>query len=306
MANPSTFRRYVAAVIVFSTIVSNVYAKYSGGSGTAEDPYQIATADDLIALGETPGDYDKHFIMTDDIDLDPNLPGGRVFDKAVIAWHGGAPFHGVFDGNGHTISNLTIVGESYLGLFGIISGPPGEPYEWVPGEPYGWVPVPGGVVCNLALELVDIHGTGECSGGLAGASGGTITAVCSSGRVTVRGDSELVKVGGLVGKNTGDVARSCSTAAVSGAECVGGLVGANYPSCQAPMSCPGTITDCHSGGPVNGDRYVGGLVGGNFAASITDCYGTGTVSGDHDVGGLRRHQWRVCGRLGEPGVLGSH
>jgi len=39
-------------------------AQYSGGSGTAEDPYQIATAADLIALGETPDDYDKHFILT--------------------------------------------------------------------------------------------------------------------------------------------------------------------------------------------------------------------------------------------------
>ena len=48
-------------------------------------PYQIATAADLIALGETPEDYDKHFILTADIDLDPNLPGRKVFDKAVIA-----------------------------------------------------------------------------------------------------------------------------------------------------------------------------------------------------------------------------
>jgi hypothetical protein len=55
-------------------------AKYGGGSGTADDPYQIATAAHLIALGETPEDYDKHFILTGDIDL-----AGHVFDKAVIA-----------------------------------------------------------------------------------------------------------------------------------------------------------------------------------------------------------------------------
>src|SRR3972149_3361954 len=102
-------------------------AKYSGGSGTAGDPYQIATAADLIALGETPGDYDKHFILTADIDLDPNLPGRKVFDKAVIApasstntypYVQGTPFTDVFDGNGHTISHLRIKGGSYPGLFG--------------------------------------------------------------------------------------------------------------------------------------------------------------------------------------------
>ncbi len=41
--------------------------KYSGGTGTTEDPYQIATAEDLIALGETSEDYDKHFTLTADV-----------------------------------------------------------------------------------------------------------------------------------------------------------------------------------------------------------------------------------------------
>jgi len=99
--------------------------KYSGGSGTPDDPYQIATAADLIALGGTPEDYDKHFILTADIDLDPNLPGCKVFDKAVIAAAegelvpgrgGGAitlyskkDFSGTFDGNYHIILGLSFL-----------------------------------------------------------------------------------------------------------------------------------------------------------------------------------------------------
>ena len=38
---------------------------------------------DLITLGRTSNDYAKHFVLTADLDLDPNLPGGKVFDKAV-------------------------------------------------------------------------------------------------------------------------------------------------------------------------------------------------------------------------------
>jgi hypothetical protein len=34
-------------------------AQYGGGTGEPNDPYRIATAADLIALGETPEDYDK-------------------------------------------------------------------------------------------------------------------------------------------------------------------------------------------------------------------------------------------------------
>ena len=60
-------------------------AKYGGGTGEPNDPYQIATADDPMLLGESPEDYDKHFILTNDIDLDQNLAGRKVFDRAVIA-----------------------------------------------------------------------------------------------------------------------------------------------------------------------------------------------------------------------------
>ncbi|MCX5644072.1 MAG: hypothetical protein NTZ17_05225 [Phycisphaerae bacterium] len=103
-------------------------AKYSGGSGTAQDPYQIATAADLILLGETPGDYGKHLVLTSDIDLDPNLPGRKVFDKAVIAPDTdpkkddfqGTAFTGVFDGDGHRISHLTITGGAIPGTIGPI------------------------------------------------------------------------------------------------------------------------------------------------------------------------------------------
>jgi DNA modification methylase len=42
----------VATAVFLLAIVSTATAKYSGGSGTAQDPYQIATAADLISLGD--------------------------------------------------------------------------------------------------------------------------------------------------------------------------------------------------------------------------------------------------------------
>jgi parallel beta-helix repeat protein len=121
----SRILRIMPLVIAVCLICVPVQAKYGGGSGTAEDPYQIATAEDIILLGESPEDYDKHFILTADIDLDPNLPGRKVFDKAVIApdvnaaegGFQGTPFTGVFGGNVHTVSHLMIKGGGYVGLF---------------------------------------------------------------------------------------------------------------------------------------------------------------------------------------------
>ena len=229
--------------------------KYSGGSGTPEDPYQIATAEDLIALGENPSDYDKHFILTADIDLDPNLPGRKVFNKAVIApvtivspgrgnrsYPSGPALAGVFDGNGHTISHLTINGASCLGLFGQLGG--------------------GSEIRNLGVVDVNIMGTGSYIGGLVGISawgsnGGTVTRCYSIG--VVNGGS------GLVGYNSyaGAVTNCYSSCAVS----LGGLVGANG----------GTVFGCYSTGAVSGAD--GGLVGGSPYEPATGSFWDTQTSG---------------------------
>jgi hypothetical protein len=285
---------YVAAVLLL-TGVSTATAKYRGGTGEPNDPYRIATAADLIALGETPEDYDKHFILTADIDLDPNLPGRKVFDKAVIApdtdpvkgGFEGPAFTGVFDGDRHTILHLTIAGGSCLGLFGKL----------------GSSDAPACEVRNLGLVDVFVMGSGTHIGGLVGYNWGSVTQCYSNG--LVRGSS---LVGGLVGFNGiirgSSIRASYSTGSVSGHASVGGLVGYNYASSRISASySSGTVTgdECvgglvgfndhgntsvsYSSGRVSGNKYVGGLVGCN-GGSITTSYSIGQVSGEDQVGGL--------------------
>jgi hypothetical protein len=213
-------------------------AQYAGGTGAADDPYQIATAADLIALGESPEDYDKHFILTADIDLDPNLPARKIFAKAVIApdmdpttrFFQGTPFVAVFDGNGYTISHLTITGKDYLGLFGGIAV--------------------GSEIRELRVVNVNITGSGQHIAGLVGENHGKVTSCYSTG--TVNGES---RVGGLVGDNHASysgVTNCYSTVAVSGGSIVGGLIGANS----------GDVIHCYSTGFVGGyGDTLSGLVG---------------------------------------------
>ncbi len=80
MSIKKSLSTFLAVSICLLAATSVAHAQYSGGSGTADDPYQIATADDLEALGESPGDYDKHFVLTADIDW-----FHRRFGRAVIA-----------------------------------------------------------------------------------------------------------------------------------------------------------------------------------------------------------------------------
>jgi len=282
--------------------------KYGGGSGTADDPYQIATVADLIALGNEPNDYDKHFILTADIDLDPNLPGRKVFDKAIIApdtnavedYFQGTPFSGVFDGNGHTISHLTIKGAGYLGLFGNLEF--------------------GAKVKDLGVVDVNIAGSGDYVGALAVDNGGTVTRCYSTGTVTGSSDGvgglvahndglltacyttgSVTKsrryVGGLIGSNEGSLAACYATGSVVGNDCIGGLVGFNN----------GWIKACYATGDVNCSWWrVGGLVGINFdRGTLIACYATGSVTGGSEVGGLvGRIGWNF-GRLDDCYATGS-
>jgi hypothetical protein len=262
------------------------WQKYSGGTGKPNNPYQIATLEDLMLLGETPEDYDKNFILTDNVDLDPNLPDRKVFDRAVIApdindagdGFQGATFTGVFDGDGYTITNLTISGRRYLGLFGQLGL--------------------GAMISNLGLEAIDVNGTSDYIGGLAGYNEGHITKNYSTGMV--HGDDGI---GGLLGDNLGYVTECYSAGLVKGDESVGGLVGENYGSITTSYSTcmvsgwekvgglsgyssySGQIIRCFSTGLVTGTEYVGGLASGNDA-NITDCFWNMETSGqDTSVGG---------------------
>jgi len=300
---------------------------FAGGKGEPNDPYLISTAEELNSIGHNPRLMKSHFKLTDDIDLDPNLPGRKVFDEAVIAsleflagWYGfgGIPFTGVFDGNGHTISNLMIEGESYLGLFGFLGdclglfGFLGDGAEVkdlglvdvnITGSDYYFGHVGGLVGDNYYGSITTCYCTGTVTGnndvgGLVGMNYGSITTSYSTCTVIGR-----FNVGGLVGDNGGSITSSYSTGMVTGSECIGGLVGENYEGSITTSYSTGTVigtswevgglvgynsgsvTGSYSTSAVRGSENVGGLVGMHYGA-ITNCYSIGGVSGTTDVGGL--------------------
>jgi hypothetical protein len=230
---------------------------YSGGSGTAEDPYRIGCVADWQLLIIRPGDWGKRFILTADLDfggmtITPVAPD-TIPNVAVIRFDGPA-FTGVLDGAGHTLSNLKIYqpDTDYIGLFGQVRG---------------------GQVKDLGLVNAVIRGN-FFVGGLVGENRGTIISCTTAGTVSGR-----QYVGGVVGHNQGAITSCSATATVRGSgDEVGGLVGKNFY---------GTITSCRATGIVSGNSYVGGLVGDNSNGPITFCYATGPVSGiSSSVGGL--------------------
>ena len=100
----------LSSVAMFAAVVLWIHSalfwqigtvKYSGGTGEAGNPWRIAEAIDLIALGDNTGDYSGCFVLTGDIDL----TGYGPFEKALIGYDTssdynfqGNGFGGVFDG----------------------------------------------------------------------------------------------------------------------------------------------------------------------------------------------------------------
>ncbi len=248
--------------------------KFAGGTGEPNDPFQIATAQQLISIGDDPNLLDKHFILINDIDLDPNLPGGRVFTHAVIAYDTndivgfqGTTFDGSFDGNGYKINNLTIHNDTsdFLGLFGRIES--------------------NSSIRNLGLKDVSIVGSSSiCVGALAGSSAGNITNCYATGKISGGYDSE--NVGGLIGANSGAII-DCHTSGnvSSGKESrkIGGLAGFCFN---------GVIKNCHTDSNVTSGEssyWIGGLVGHALEGTIIRCYVKGSILGGDNsssLGGL--------------------
>ncbi len=232
-------------------------AAFEGGSGAEDDPFLVATPEQLDAVREHPG---AHFKQVADLDLEghgEDDAGWRPIGH-FRGWLDFEPFTGRYDGNGHVIRNLTInrPEDEHIGLFGYLDE--------------------DAAIVNVALIDVDIQG-GQHTGALAGYynAAGRISGCRATGKVSGTRD-----VGGLVGFNLGAIEKSHAAVDVTATEMsAGGLVGSNNA---------GTISESHATGQVTGAGVqVGGLVGLNTGGTIKDCHATGDVKGESGaVGGL--------------------
>ena len=228
---------------------------------------------DLLGFADQAG---YSFRLTSDLDL-ATLPD----------WHIPVFSGAVFNGGGHTLTNLSVNQpfNSNIGFIGRLSGNASN----LTGLALTNVSVTGK---NNVGALVGYNNRGTIStsyaignvagassvGGLVGYNGlsGSITDSYANVSVTGTGSN----VGGLVGDNAGSISTSYANGSVTGISDVGGLAGSNW----------GDIADSHATGNVTGSNNLGGLVGSNGGEGggyISYSYATGSVTGSgSNVGGL--------------------
>ena len=291
-------------------------AAFAGGTGTAEDPYQIANGAQLAYLASSVNSGEtytgKNFVLTANIDLNglPWTPIANSFSDALLGGSNYRIFAGNFDGNGYTISKVSIGSETtpfesdVFGLFGATEGKISNlnldtvSIHGVAKITSGYVIGPaGGLVGYSAGSIENCHVTGLTmdmnaqDGGIAGAYwiGGLVGALdgtqlineCSvSGSITE--NTGKGSIGGLIGElgkaakitySRSDVAVNVMADPRGGAD-VGGFIGKGNGKTDAET----VIRNCYATGNVTGGAYTGGFAGGLWGLNIKNCYASGNVS----------------------------
>lgn len=286
--------------------VSIFYNPASNPAGSAVNGTSYTGANDFTNLVAGPAFVTAYMLVNTANDLQNmrNNPEGfyalgRSIDASQTAqWNNGAgfdpigtpnqPFTGALNGQGRTISRLTInrPGQDGIGLFGATANASLSGIVLAGASIRGGNEVgalvgragPGTAIADAAASG-DVRGVSNVGGLVGLANNAQIATSQASGPVTGSSDP-LSGVGGLVGRmrNESSVAGSFASGPVAGGG-AGGLVGV--------LECCAAVTDSYATGRVKGSTGAGGLVGvAEKGAAIARAYATGYVTGTSDTGGL--------------------
>lgn len=236
--------------IVLCCTATYLGSDFSGGSGTPEDPWLVATPTQLQKVDEH---LDAHFRQVADIDL-----WGVDFTPIALTTlpDETIQFRGTYDGDGYTIRNLSIDEPNLdvIALFGKLG--------------------PEGAIRDTHVRNVNLNGR-LCTAGLVGENNGLIEQCSSTGTVCGVNWS-----GGLVGDNRVTILDSYSRVHVDSNGSPGGLVGVHFGP------APPRVERCYAAGEVTGGTG-GGLVGSVIAASpiVVDSYWDVAATGQSSSSG---------------------
>lgn len=285
----------LAILLIFALLLS-----LAAPVGAAGSRITIRTPEDLVELSRRCSldswSRGKTVVLSADLDL------SDVEFSSILT------FGGTFDGQGYTISGLTITGSGNVrGLFRYLQS--------------------GGVVQNVSLEVtIEPTDLQDSLGGLVGNNRGSVRNCTVTG--SIQGETNI---GGIIGVNesSGKIINSTFSGSVTGEHYVGGIAGQNLGSIlqcvnqgkintvavegeadledldSRPLNSTenlpactdiggitgfstGVLQSCKNTGPV-GYEHVGynvGGIAGRQSGYLNGCTNQGVILGRKDVGGI--------------------
>ena len=240
--------------------------------------FKVKTATGLIAWANyvRAGNWDTNCTLEADIELTGSWePIGTAQ----------TPYTGTFDGNGKTITGLTINSSNqYVGMFGYLKGEvtklnlanvnitsswSDNPYAAAVGAVAGYITSSSTINGCSVSGSITINGANSNAGGLAGQNYGSISNCWVNG-LTIKGPSSNGKLGGVVGSNSKTI-EDChvENLIITNGTNVGGVVGYNTST--------STLTGCSVKGSSVTGSSSGGVVGNFNSGEIAGCSVDGTT-----------------------------
>ena len=288
---------FVGALLAIPCLASN---GNMAGSGTAEDPWQVADYEDLKAVGV--GDYSMngHYVLVADINATDSWneknesDSTEGFQPIGVAYYGTlqSAFGGVFDGADHTISNLYSMSKGtrstalFMGIDsnGVVKNLKMTNCVFTVRLVWAAATVAvmnSGLIENIKLERDTVFAPGNTGGVVGINENGTVQNIEFNGAVF--GINERLVVGGVVGHNAGEksVIRNVKINADMSSSYYGeylGLVAGKNEGKIVSAEVEGILD--------HGNRFLGGVAGSN-SGSIDSCISRASIfSMNENTGGL--------------------
>lgn len=287
-----------------------VAESFASGTGTKEDPYQIATPEQFAKLAVdvnsgVPDDNKYHcgeyFELKNDIDL-----SGKTWTPIGYGDQAAKPFQGYFDGKGHTVTGLYVDergNNCFAGLFGVAVASTNET-----------------VLKNIIIKDAEVYAGNETNESEAHYGAGVLI-----GSISINGGSNAnylaienckcygkvdskMYAGGLIGmSNYGKITNCVADVDVTGSSCSGGFAGYIWGSTISNNQAAGSVMCegyCGGGfvGYSNSSTFTnnkaaasvvdtgwsaGGFTGADEGSTFEKCIASGNVeAGDWNVGGF--------------------
>lgn len=308
----SVFSVLLAAVLLFATLSTcltvtvsaenavpdgewkNYTAAFAGGTGAENDPYLIATEEQLAYLSVNVAGGERYkgkwFKLTDDLDLSAHRwnPIGQY--KWETSDTTDNYFSGNFDGNGKKICGIYVDEEKdgfSGGLFGNIKVTTSNTTIEIRD-----ITVENAVLFGNETDLVSGYNGILCSTVMANESSRIIIKnVSVSGSMDIEYTSGEYICGGMCGSADRVTFVDCTVDSIrlNGASNSGGFVG---------MASEDTFTDCIARGTVNGLWAIGGFVGYSLLSDDTDGSKNSTFTRCVADVNVKASDWNVGGFCG--------
>ena len=287
-----------------------VAESFASGTGTKEDPYQIATPEQFAKLAVdvnsgVPNDNKYHcgeyFELKNDIDL-----SGKTWTPIGYGDQAAKPFQGYFDGKGHTVTGLYVDergNNCFAGLFGVAVASTNET-----------------VLKNIIIKDAEVYAGNETNESEAHYGAGVLI-----GSISINGGSNAnylviancqcygkvdskMYAGGLIGRSDyGKITNCVADVDVTGSSCSGGFAGYIWGSTISNNQAAGSVMCegyCGGGfvGYSNSSTFTnnkaaasvvdtgwssGGFTGADKNSTFNKCIASGNVeAGDWNVGGF--------------------